>query len=74
MSERKPIPIWFFIGALLLIYGVIITAVGAFNLFAGHDRPGLALQWLHADLWWGILLIALGGSYTVRYFPSRKRE
>jgi hypothetical protein len=73
MDERKQIPIWFFVGGLLLVYGIIIAAVGVYNLFPGHVNPGLALQWLHADLWWGILLIALGGFYTLHYFPSQKK-
>jgi hypothetical protein len=73
MNQREQIPIWFFIGGLLLVYGVIITAVGVYNLTPWHVvNPGLALQRLHADLWWGIVLIALGGFYTVYYFPSRR--
>jgi hypothetical protein len=72
MDERKQIPIWFFIGGLLLIYGIIIAIVGVYNLFPGHVNPGLVLQRLHADLWWGVVLIALGGFYTLHYFPSRK--
>jgi hypothetical protein len=75
MDEREQIPIWFFIGGLLLAYGIIITAVGIFNLTPWHVvNPNLALQWLHADLCWGIVLMALGGFYTVHYFPSRKKN
>ena len=72
MDEHEQIPIWFFIGGLLLVYGIIIAAVGVYHLFAGQVNPDLALQWLHADLWWGIVLIALGGFYILHYFPSRK--
>jgi hypothetical protein len=74
MDERKQIPIWFFVGGLLLIYGIIITVMGVYNLFPGHARPGVVLQWLHADLWWGLLLIALGGFYTLYYFPSQNNR
>jgi hypothetical protein len=74
MDEHKPVPIWFFVGMLLLVYGIIITTEGVYNLFPGHANPDLALQWLHADLWWGIVLTVLGSFYASHYFPSRKKE
>jgi hypothetical protein len=74
MDKREQIPIWFFIGGLLLVYGVIITAVGVFYLFAVHENKDLALQGLHADLWWGIFLIVLGGFYARHYSPWRRKK
>jgi hypothetical protein len=73
MDEQEQIPIWFFIGGLLLAYGIIITAVGVYYLFVPAP-PELSLQQYHPDLWWGILLIVLGGFYTVHYFPRRKKS
>lgn len=73
MDEHKQVPIWFFIGMLLLIYGVIITGVGIYYLF-NPAPPGLALQQYHPDLCWGILLLAIGGFYTFHYSPSRKKN
>jgi len=52
----------------------IITAVGVYYLFAMRENQDLALQYLHADLWWGIFLIALGGFYTQHYFPWRGKQ
>lgn len=74
MDKNEQIPIWFFIGALLSVYGIIITAVGVYFLFAEHANKDLALQYCHADLWWGIILIALGGFYTRHYFPWRAKK
>ena len=75
MDEHEQVPIWFFVGILLLVYGIIIAAVGVYNLlFPGQVNPHLALQWLHADLWWGTVLAVLGGFYTAHYFPSRKKR
>jgi hypothetical protein len=74
MYEHEQIPIWFFAGVLLLIYGVVITAEGVYYLFVPHANQNLALQWLHADLWWGLFLIALGGFYFLAYFPRRKNN
>jgi hypothetical protein len=73
MDEQKQIPIWFFIGTLLLIYGVIITGVGVYYCIFPAPQ-GLAMQDYHPDLWWGILLLAIGGFYTFHYFPSRKKN
>jgi hypothetical protein len=73
MDKNEQIPIWFFIGGLLLVYGVIITAVGVYFLFAAHANRDLALQGLHADLWWGIILIVLGGFYALHYRPRRAK-
>ena len=60
------IPIWFFIGCLLLIYGVLILGASLFN----PDPPGVVLANLHAGIWWGALLIALGGFYAIKFRPK----
>ena len=71
MSEtRGYVAIWFFIGALLFVYGLLILGTGIYHLFVPPKHP-LALAHLHADLWWGILLVALGAFYSVRFFPGR---
>ncbi len=64
------ISIWFFIGALLLIYGVLILGAGVYELSSPPDHP-VTLSNLHAGIWWGVLLIALGGFYALRFRPGR---
>ena len=73
MEEHKQIPIWFFVGGLLLVYGIIIAFEGVLHIFAPPANKDLALQGLHADLWWGTILILLGGFYTWHYFPRWKK-
>ncbi len=68
MEETKQIEIWFFIGALLLVYGVLISGMGIVHLFAPPPAT-LALAELHADIWWGALLFIVGLVYTIRYWP-----
>lgn len=68
MSEKKPLPIWLFIGSLLLVYGVIILAAGIEQL--AHP-PATVLARLHATLWGGIVLTLLGGLYVWIYRPKR---
>ena len=59
MNSRSQISIWFFVGSLLLIYGVVATASSLVN----HDAAGrtVLLAELHPDILWGVLLLALGG-------------
>jgi hypothetical protein len=70
MEPAKQIPIWFFIGGLVLVYGVLIFGAGVYYLFHQPARP-TALGGLHADLWWGALLVGIGAAYCVKYWPLR---
>lgn len=60
--------IWFFVGVLLLIYGILILGSGFYGL---SHPPAVVLSELHADIWWGILLIVMGAFYTFRFAPWR---
>jgi hypothetical protein len=37
---------------------------------APEPRPRMAN--LHAEIWWGLLLVAIGGIYCYKFFPGRK--
>jgi hypothetical protein len=67
MTEHG-IPIWFFIGALLLVYGVLILSAGIVGLF---HPPAVALAHLHAGIWWGALLVGIGLAYLRAFRPRR---
>ena len=60
------ISIWFFIGSLLLIYGALIFAAGIYGI---SHPPAVVRADLHAGVWWGALLLALGSVYTARFRP-----
>jgi len=62
--------IWFFIGLLLLAYGVLICGAGLYELSNPPEHPVVRAD-LHAGIWWGALLLVLGGIYTFRFRPSR---
>ncbi len=71
MSETKHvIPIWFFIGILLTVYGVLILGAGLWDVINGIKRDVVLAQ-LHAPVWWGILLLIIGGFYCIRFRPGR---
>ena len=69
MSEgRGMIPVWFFVGVILLIYGVLILATG---LFEFSHPSSTVLANLHPAVWWGALLTILGGIYVYLHLPRK---
>ena len=70
MHRPGMISIWFFIGALLLVYGVLILGAGIYEIATPPEHPVVRAD-LHAGIWWGALLIVLGGFYAVRFRPGR---
>jgi hypothetical protein len=71
MIEGKGrITIWFFIGVLLLAYGILITASGAWEFSHPPEHP-VVLADLHATFWWGLFLLAIGLFYSIRFRPGR---
>jgi hypothetical protein len=70
MDSKREIPIWFFIGSLLTVYGVLILGTGIYNLISPPEHP-VTLSWLHADIWWPLLLLLVGLIYTIKYWPFK---
>jgi len=69
MSERHHIiPVWFFVGLLLLIYGALILASG---IAEWHNPPPTVLADLHVPVWWGSLMVVLGAVYINAFRPRR---
>ncbi|MGH9607250.1 MAG: hypothetical protein ACRD3N_16300 [Terracidiphilus sp.] len=64
------ISIWFFVGVLLTIYGAMILGYGIFSLITG-SVSNVALANLHAPVWWGAMLTALGIFYLVKFRPGK---
>jgi hypothetical protein len=69
MSEKHHIvPVWFFVGVLFLVYGILILGSG----LAEWPHPaGTVLAELHAPVWWGTLLIVIGGIYCIAFRPGK---
>lgn len=72
MHDKNLISIWFFIGALLLIYGVAILASALMSLGEPAVRT-VVLAELNAPVWWGALLIVLGAVYVYHFAPWKKK-
>jgi xanthine/uracil permease len=71
MSIPGKISIWFFIGILLAFYGALIFGHGIYELVAGI-LPNVVLARLHAPVWWGAMMLAIGLFYCIRFAPGRK--
>lgn len=57
-SEKGMLDIWFFVGLILLIYGLIIILSGVYYIFAGPAQT--ALSETNPCLWWGAIMIVGG--------------
>lgn len=68
MHGKGTLSIWFFIGLLLTIYGVLITATG---LSEWNSPPPVVLTELHAPVWWGAFLLVVGLVYLIKFFPRK---
>jgi hypothetical protein len=69
MSEKHHIiPVWFFVGILLFVYGILIFISG---LVEYSHPPETVLANLHAPVWWGALLVVLGGAYVFLFRPRK---
>jgi hypothetical protein len=69
MTHRAMIPVWFFVGLLLGIYGVLVLASGLSEL---SHPPSTVLAELHVPVWWGTPLTVIGGFYVAVHWPRDK--
>jgi len=70
MAHGQQTSIWYFIGLLILFYGVLILGAGVAEVISPPANP-LVLAELHVGVWWGALLIVLGGVYVYLFRPGR---
>ncbi|MGA3322921.1 MAG: hypothetical protein ABSF45_00475 [Terriglobia bacterium] len=73
LEDSKPrdhhmIPVWFFVGVILLIYGLIILGTGIYEF---SSPPPTVLASTHPAVWWGALLTVIGGIYVYLYMPKK---
>jgi hypothetical protein len=66
-KPAEPMPIWFFVGLILLVYGAIVLVSG----LIGDPRPTV-LKELRPALWWGGIMILGGGVFLAIGLRSRK--
>jgi hypothetical protein len=72
MKPGGSISIWFFIGISLLVNGALILASGLYELLH-PPAVRVVLFNLHASVWWGALMLAIGIVYCIYYMPGKGR-
>lgn len=70
MHAESSISIWFFIGISLLGNGLLIFGAGLYELVHPPAEP-VVLFSLHANVWWGALLLLAGAVYCYHFRPGR---
>ena len=65
------ISIWFFIGLSLAGNGALILGAGIYQLVKPPLQPGVVLFQLHANVWWGALLLVIGAFYCFKFAPGK---
>jgi hypothetical protein len=72
MKTGGSLSIWFFIGVSMLVNGVLIFAAGIYELSSPPEHR-VVLYNLHADVWWGGLMLVIGLIYCIYFSPGRER-
>jgi hypothetical protein len=67
-GRGEMLSIWFFVGGLMLIYGVVLTPYGAWAWLTHSEAPTV-LNNLHPTFWWGLLMTVFGLFYTIKFRP-----
>ncbi len=57
-KQAEPLAIWFFVGLILLVYGLLVLAAH----FVGPARPTVLAQ-TQPGLWWGAIIVVAGGIF-----------
>jgi len=72
MKSGGSLSIWFFIGISLAVNGAVICATGIYELVS-PPATQVVLYNLHANIWWGGILLVVGLFFSIRFSPARER-
>lgn len=72
MKAGGALSIWFFTGLCLAVNGLVIFARGIYETIS-PPADKVVLFDLHANVWWGALLLILGVFFCLRFSPARER-
>jgi hypothetical protein len=69
-QKKKTLSIWYFIGLLILVFGILILGAGLREL---SSPSPVVMAELHVAIWWGGLLIVIGLVYVCFFRPGRQQ-
>ncbi len=61
-------PIWYFVGILLLVLGVLVLGAGLYGLMSQEPHRTVLAE-LHPRVWWGAIMTVAGALFL---FFNRK--
>jgi asparagine N-glycosylation enzyme membrane subunit Stt3 len=67
-EDHHIIPVWFFVGVILFLYGLLILGSGIYQV---SHPPATVLAHLRPALWWGALLAIIGVIYIYLFRPRK---
>lgn len=70
-EKSAPLPVWFFVGIIFAIYGVLIFITGLTEI---SHPPATVLSYIHPAIWWGGVILAVGCFFIYRFGPWRIRR
>jgi len=70
MRRGGGISLWFFVGISLLVNGALTLGAGVWEVLYPPANPVVLFR-LHANVWWGAVLLALGVIYSLKFSPRR---
>ncbi|MDE3183728.1 MAG: hypothetical protein KGM16_09950 [Bacteroidota bacterium] len=71
MHEEHGLSIWFFVGGMLTIYGIIILIANIPAFVPATGNGHVVLEELHAGLWWSIILFLVGVLFLKLHWPGK---
>lgn len=72
MKSGSHLSIWFFTGLCLGVNGALIVAQGIYEIISPPVER-VVLSEVHANIWWGGVLLILGLFFSLRFSPARER-
>jgi hypothetical protein len=72
MKSGSHLSIWFFTGLCLGVNGALIFAWGIYETMVPPANK-VVLYDLHANVWWGGVLLIMGVFFSLRFSPARER-
>jgi hypothetical protein len=73
MKSGGSLSIWFFTGLCLGVTGALIFATGIYELIS-PPATKVVLYNLHANVWWGAVLLVSGLFFGIHFSPANERK
>jgi hypothetical protein len=73
MKSGGSLSIWFFTGLCLGVTGALIFATGIYEIIS-PPATKVVLYNLHANVWWGAILLVSGLFFGIHFSPANERK